>query len=99
MLWDLLPPEILHILPILLLCLVFVIGRQLPRDILDRGRHRTPGLGGWFLVGGVLGVSGYLLVPVYGPWGVIITTLLCLAIWKRLYYVEDDKVDPVWARI
>jgi hypothetical protein len=88
----------MYVLPILLLGLILAIGRQLPRDILERGRHRRPGCIGWGLIGGVLAVSLYLLAPVYGAWGAIISVLLCLSVWKRFYYVPPEGVDPVWQR-
>ena len=96
LLWRLLPPEIMHVLPILLLGLVLAIGRQLPRDILERDRHRRPGYAGWALIGGVSGLSLFLLAPVYGAWGAIISVLLCLSIWKRFYYVPPEGVDLMW---
>lgn len=95
---QLFPPFVLYILPILIMAAILLLGGQLPRDILRKGRARRPGIFGLSLMLVFLTSSGWLLTPVYGPWGVILTALLGLAIWKRFYYIESKKVDTLWMR-
>jgi hypothetical protein len=95
---QLFPPLVLYILPILLMAAILLLGGQLPRDIMRRGRARRPGVIGISLMLAILTCSGFLLTPVYGPWGLILTALLGLAIWKRFYYIGSKKVDTLWMR-
>jgi hypothetical protein len=94
----LLPPVALYILPIPILAIILILGGELPRDMMRRGRTRRPGTAGLISLSLLMGASGYLLTPVYGPWGVIITALLGMAVWKRFYYVKSPRVDPLWLR-
>ena len=95
---QLLPPFVLYILPIPIMAAILLLGGQLPRDIMRRGRARRPGFIGISSMLVILTYSGLLLTPVYGPWGIILTSLLGLAIWKRFYYIESKSVDPLWMR-
>jgi hypothetical protein len=95
---QLFPPLVLYILPILIMAAILLLGGQLPRDIMRRGRARRPGIVGISLMLVMLICTGLLLIPVYGPWGVILTALLGLAIWKRFYYIGSKKVDALWMR-
>ena len=94
----LLPPVVLYVLPIPVLVIILILGGELPRDMMRRGRARRPGVPGLVFLSLVLGASGYLLTPVYGPWGIILTALLGMAIWKRFYYVKSPRADPLWLR-
>jgi hypothetical protein len=95
---QLFPPFVLYILPILIMAAILLLGGQLPRDIMRKGRARRPGIFGISLMLVILTCSGLFLTPVYGPWGVILTVLLGLAIWKRFYYIRSEEVDPLWIR-